>query len=477
MICAPATVEKVIAYPENTLFEGVGSTDLPITTKHAQAKMLMQQGFALIHCFWFDEAVRSFRDATKLDPGCGTAWLGLNVALTQPWTYRPAYKDEALYAIQRAVQHSEGLSEIEQELIAAYRRRSIDQDDRGTDFETAMEAIIKKFPKFNEPRLMWAGIRCQLCMHTSYMPTGDVRGDLQKVMSLIEPVLKRDPKNAGALHYHIHALEPRSPQKAVKSAELIGKIAHRSSHMVHMAGHIFNRVGRYEDAHKAFSRAKEIELEDARILQVTPMNVNWNHGHNRSFMAVNLAEMGRMEEALKECQGIFWTEPTVRWRAGAWADWLAMNSRAAEGTSSIELYMRGMDALAKGETAKARELADQLTPRYEERKARPLSQLRTPDRMTMTMALELLGAVQFAEGKPELGEKTLREAIAAYHLLEYDEPVQYARPPYETLGHCLIAAGRAKDAEKVFREGLKDRPNSYWLLKGIESARASAKGD
>ena len=101
--CVPPQQSTVVAYPSGTIIAGVGTSDIPVTTKNEKCKTLVKQGFALIHCFWFNEAVRSFRDATKADPGCAIAWCGLNVAENMPWNKRAEYTQEAEYAIKMAV--------------------------------------------------------------------------------------------------------------------------------------------------------------------------------------------------------------------------------------------------------------------------------------------------------------------------------------------------------------------------------------
>ncbi len=48
----------------------------------------------------------------------------------------------------------------------------------------------------------------------------------------------------------------------------------------------------------------------------------------------------------------------------------------------------------------------------------------------------------------------------------------------ESLGAALVRAGRAAEAEKVFREGLRRSPRNGWMLFGlIESLKAQKKSD
>lgn len=465
---------KVMAFPANTLFDGVGKSDMPITSKNELAVKLCRQGFALIHCFWFDEAIRSFRDATRLDPDCATAWLGLYVALKQPWATRPDFDAEAKFAIGRAVMRSESASPVEQALIAAYRVHSTGNDDRAPAFERAMQAVLDDHPKVLEPRALWAGMLTQLCMHKAYNEKGDVKGDLIRVANLIEPILKVDPLHHGALHYHIHAFEPSNPARALRSADLMIKVSPRSSHMVHMAGHIYNRLGLFEKAHKAFSGARAIEIADAKTLNTTPYNVNWNYGHNLSFLIMNLAEWGKKDEALKEVQAVPWGRMQVMWRLGMWPELseAALKQYGASSRNPDARFYMGMAAVARRDWFSARQHADVLDAEVAARlKDKTLPKLTTDNRIDQTMALELRGAVLFMEGKIAEGRAALEAAIAAYHTIEYSEPVIYARPPYDTLAEALMANDMKSEAAAVARRGLKDRPNAPWLSDLLKRAR------
>ena len=57
--------------------EGIGRVHFPVTTRHPEVQAWFDQGMALLHSFWFEEAERSFRWCLKLDPECGMAYWGL----------------------------------------------------------------------------------------------------------------------------------------------------------------------------------------------------------------------------------------------------------------------------------------------------------------------------------------------------------------------------------------------------------------
>ena len=68
------------------------------------------------------------------------------------------------------------------------------------------------------------------------------------------------------------------------------------------------------------------------------------------------------------------------------------------------------------------------------------------------------------------------KAVALQDALVYDEPPAWNYPLRESLGAALVRAGRAADAEKVFREGLRRSPRNAWMIFGLmEAMKAQGK--
>ncbi len=72
--------------------------------------------------------------------------------------------------------------------------------------------------------------------------------------------------------------------------------------------------------------------------------------------------------------------------------------------------------------------------------------------------------------------KSLTEAVAVQDSLHYNEPEDWYLPTRHFLGAVLLDAGRAADAEQVYREDLKQHPKNGWALYGLaKSLRAQGK--
>jgi len=99
----------------------------------------------------------------------------------------------------------------------------------------------------------------------------------------------------------------------------------------------------------------------------------------------------------------------------------------------------------------------------------------------MTSLAEIAAAVLQAEiaaarGDTKTAVAELRKAIAIEDGLIYGEPPDWFYPVRHNLGAVLLEAGRARAAEKVYREDLARFPDNGWSLFGLaQSLRAQGK--
>jgi hypothetical protein len=130
--CAPprstpaSATSDLVAAP---LFNGIAPYRREVTTSSQEAQRYFDQGLALVYAFNHDEAIRSFRRATELDPGCAMAWWGLAYA-NGPHINKPAVDETqaraafaALAAARAAVERT---NETERALIGALEKRYAD---------------------------------------------------------------------------------------------------------------------------------------------------------------------------------------------------------------------------------------------------------------------------------------------------------------------------------------------------------------
>src|SRR5262249_32939992 len=135
-----------------------------------------------------------------------------------------------------------------------------------------------------------------------WTPDGKPAPETEEIVATLEKVLALDPSHPGANHYYIHAVEAsRQPEKAIPSADRLGKLMPGAGHIVHMPAHIYQRVGRYADASEVNRKAAEVDRR--YMAKTTPPGYYWMYlGHNFGFLAYSAAMEGRSAESLQSAR-------------------------------------------------------------------------------------------------------------------------------------------------------------------------------
>jgi tetratricopeptide (TPR) repeat protein len=92
------------------------------------------------------------------------------------------------------------------------------------------------------------------------------------------------------------------------------------------------------------------------------------------------------------------------------------------------------------------------------------------NRLQDVLALAILAArarIALAEGAENDAIGVLRQAVTKEDQLAYDKPADWFFPTRHLLGAVLIKAGKATDAEVVYRDDLDRHPNNGWALHGL----------
>src|SRR5688572_22613299 len=82
-----------VAQPIQLYKAGLGTFTRKITTTSPEAQAFFDQGFQLMYAFAKREAIRSFREASKRDPGCAMCYWG------EAWAWGPNL-NEPMFAEQ-----------------------------------------------------------------------------------------------------------------------------------------------------------------------------------------------------------------------------------------------------------------------------------------------------------------------------------------------------------------------------------------
>lgn len=504
---APDTAEPVVSPPEMAmvgavLLDGLGDHRFPVTSKHPDVQRWFDQGLMLAYGFNHDAAERSFLKATELDPACAMCWWGASLVLGPHVnaTMDPADNADAWTRLQRARELAPNASEREQGFIEALSARYAEappEDRRPLDeaYAAATRKLVQSRPDDLDAAVLHAEALMDLQPWDYYDEALKPKGHTAEVVSTLESVIERDPDHAGALHLYVHAVEASAdPQRGVAAADRLRELVPGSGHLVHMPAHIYSRVGRWHDAVIANQRA--IEADDAYLALcrgnakgVYPLGYV-PHNHHFLWFAASMegdsalareaatktAEHTALPELMREpgFAGLqhYWLTPWFGMvRFGRWEEIAAAPNPAQDlpYVTAIWHYAQGMAAVRQSRLDDADRHLAALRPIA----ADPaMDQLMVWDRYPLSYAARIAERTVTAElaaarGDHDAAVAALREAVAIEDGIPYDEPPGWHAPVRHTLGAVLLAAGRAADAEQVYRDELQRNPENGWSLFGL----------
>lgn len=486
------------------LFEGLGSAHRAVTTSSPEAQKYFDQGLRLLWAFNHDESTRSFAKAAELDPDCALCYWG--VAFTVGPNYNmPMMASErakvAWDALADAQQHAAPAAPVEKGLIAALAKRFA--GDKPLDasnltpllvaYADAMQALAQQYPDDADVQTLYAESLMSIRAWKLWSADGKPAEGTEAAIASLERALASDPGHPGANHYYVHALEASpQPARALVAAERLREMMPAAGHLVHMPAHIMQRVGRYEDASEANSKAAAADVAyyaKARAPDYYPMYT----GHNYQFLAASAAMEGRQQETLEAVAAMrraitddmLLTWPGYDWmymsldyttylRFGRWDDMLAKPAPNPKlpVLAGAYLFGRSVSFAAKGRVDEAKATLAEL-----ERATATLP----PDTLAGFTTAKDVFAIAIAVAKARIAAAEnrradaialLEEAVKYEDNLPYNEPPDWFVPVRHELGAVLLAAGDAARAETVYRRDLDLHPENGWALFGLAAALA-----
>jgi tetratricopeptide (TPR) repeat protein len=481
-----------------TLMAGIGNLHHPVSTKTIPAQQFFDQGLRLIFAFNHDEAARSFKRATELDPKLAIAYWGVAEAVGPNYN-DPASDDRfqaAHDAIQKAVDLSSTASPSEQAYIQAMAKRfpadpKADRRKAAEDYRDAMREVVKNFPDDLDAATLFAESGMNLHPWGLWHVDGTPEEGTEEVVATLESVIRRDPDHMGAVHYYIHAVEAsRSPERALASANKLAAMAPGAGHLVHMPAHVYIRTGDYEAAVKTNQQAAIVDRAYIKASGVQGIYPMMYYSHNLHFIAMCAAMNGNYAESKKNgdllaahvAPGVkampplegFMTIPlAVDVRFHKWDSILATKAPDPEMkvTTVFWHFARGMAYAGKGKVSEA-EAEYRIVAEAE--KATPedvpfAMPVNNKAKDVLKIAENVLGAkIAMAKHDTDGSIAMLQEAVAVQDTLKYDEPSDWFFPVRESLGAALLLKGDAAAAEKTFRDDLVRNPRNPRSLYGLQ---------
>ena len=487
----------------------LGAHSFPISSKVALARKYFDQGLANTYGFNHAKAIRDFAYAAKLDSQCAICSWG--VALAQGPNINMPMGEEAAKAAWGALQEAQAraanANALERDLIDALGKRyaadaPADRAALDRAYAEAMIALREKHPENADVAVLAA----EAIMDTTPWDYWDEelapRELTPKVVEYLEFAMKRLPDHLGALHYWIHLQELPAPEKAEAAADRLLPLAPDAGHLVHMPSHIYYRVGRFQDA--VLSNITGAKSDESLFALCGPNNYPiysaLYYPHNVHFITVSAAAQGDSAMALAEARRLamvsegklamfppvedFLTYPLLMMvRFGKW-DALLAEPAPPEGRiyqGGIWHFARGMAFARLGKHAEAEAELEALRAAAADPKAAALSANggTTNTAMLLSVAADQLdGELAAAKGDTADAIAALEAAVDRQDGIRYTEPPPWFMPTRQALGAVLLQAGRAPEAEAVYREDLRHYPKNGWSLYGLAQAlNAQGKRD
>ncbi len=219
------------------------------TSCQLQVRADFNRAVALLHSFWLNEAERTFMKVAIADPNCAMAYWGEVMANFNEVNGGPT--SEGIVRANQSLAKADSAQEKDPREAAYIHAVHLFFDGyTGNDFDgyaerytDAMEEVATRYPNDLEAQVFYA-----LALINS-----DPRDDValinpKKAVAILYPLLRRHPDHPGIAHYILHACDnPVMAQQGLEAARRYASIAPAAPHALHMPGHIFARLGLWND--------------------------------------------------------------------------------------------------------------------------------------------------------------------------------------------------------------------------------------
>jgi len=503
---AVAASEKNSEPESAILIKGSGVYHRTISTSNTPAQQFFDQGLRYAWGFYFPESIASYQQAARHDPSHPMIYWGLAHAMGPNPNSRYSGmpddpKREGLKAIKKALTLIDNASPIERDMINAlyilYDQNSItDNHQRDVAYMNAARDLQRKYSDDPDIASLYAAAFMNIGRWNYWNHDGSPVGDTGKVAAVLENTLTSRPDHPGANHLYIHLMEAsREPERALAAADRLAATMPMAGHIVHMPSHIYVRVGQFEKAVASNVRSQEVDKEFLDIwgdrplpnLGTYPLSAKIHAPHAIDFIKYAASFQGDYATAIdaanklvskinpnsyqrgrnqKRVSGVC----LVNKMFGRW-DAILDSQPLARGTPYLDgiwHYCRGGALVAKGDLSSARRELGDLWKIISLKDIDQNGVGPTPVSSILRLAARALsGEIKQSSGDLDAAIADYEAAIAIEDKNGYIEPPDWPQPIRHYLGAALLEAGRAVEAEAVYRQDLAWHKNNGWALFGL----------
>ncbi len=487
------------------LLHGIGPLHVPMSTTSELAQKYFDQGFTLLYGFNHHEAIRSFKEAARLDPTCGICWWGIALAYG-PNINQPMGKEaipEAWKALLTAQSLRAGETPQEQAYIDAVATRYNESGEgRATldrAYADAMAKLVAAYPDDLQAATLYAESLLDLMPWDYYQADGAPKPETKLLLAQLERVKAANPEHPGALHYYIHAVEATTtPERAEPAADALSDLVPVAGHLVHMPGHIYLRVGRYHDAITANEAAAAADEDYIAQCNAQGFYPAVYYPHNLHFLWYAAMMEGQkklsLDTARKMAQHVpidfARSTPEVQqylpvpiYTLVRFAMWDEMLAEAAppDGVpfaTAMWHYGRGVAYAHKGAIDQAHAELKVLQAAADLGATVKIQGRPEIINGMVSVATDILtAAIANAHADHAAEIAALEHAVKTQDGLLYTEPPYWYYPVRQSLGAAYLRAKRPADAQRAFEADLAYFKNNGWSLWGLSEAIAAQGKD
>ena len=503
VIFAVVGLAQRLDHPRNTpaidVRNGFYGHHHPVSTKSIEAQRQFDQGLGLIYALDYSGAGTSFHRAAKLDPQMAMAYWGIAYAMGSDYYYPapgdPVRELDANEALRHAVALSAHGPDAEHAYITALGKRycncpNPNRQQQAIEFKNAMHDLTQSYPDDLDAATLYAQTIMNLNPAGLWNSDGTPWEETPEILSVLESVLKRDPRHIGAIHYYIHAVEASPhPERALAYARVLPSLAPSIGHVVHMPAHIYIRTGDYLLAEDACVKAAHVDENRIRDSLKPDMFTVLSYLHDLYFLVAAASMNGHYSTAqeaanqlaarvgpnLKEMphlQAFLTARTAVLVRFYRWDDILKLpppNANLKVATTMWH-FARGMAFAATERLVEAEAEHQAVTDSWENTAPEEVLAM-SPTNKTrdiLKIASDVLAAkLATARNERRQAIAQLQDAVAIQDSLKYSEPPSWFYPVRESLGAALFLDGQISEAEQIFREDLRRNPRNPRSLFGL----------
>jgi len=495
------------------LVDNIGTYGRKISTTSPLAQKFFDQGLRLIYGYYFPEAIASFEEAQKYDPDHPMLDWGLALAMgPNPNSRKNGFPDDphgdGRKAVTAARAHLARASAVERALIESLSVQ-YDNDqypDRAIRDEKHIEAtrsVLDQFPDDLEAGFLYADAVMIRGAWYYWERDGSARPGTREAAAALEHVMSLEPSHPGAVHLYVHLIESSAePERALPQADRLESLMPKEGHMVHMPSHIYVRVGQYEKAvasnersvaadrfflsewgDRPFPTAGTYHLSASthapHALDVLRYAAMLQGNYGRALQAAREVAASHSMMAANPRQQRLPPEWLVHEVFGKWQSLLSEPSPPADRLylNGAWHYFRGSAFAGLGKIKRAESELEALAATSRDPALKDVLSGANSAGPILTMLCRALSG-EIAKARGQHGEAVLafREAVRMQDALNFNEPPDWPQSMRLYLGAALLKAGRAKDAEGVYREELRDLRDNGWALFGLwQSVRAQGR--